>query len=75
MKSLTVLGELTGICVIVVSLSACTNEQLRRTTYDTLKATERQRCLNEVYSDCPRQGGYGEYQQQRESELKPTSTE
>ena len=64
-----------SILLVLVCLTACSSEQLRRTTYETLKATERQRCLNEAYSDCPRQGEYDEYQQQRERELNPPGSE
>lgn len=75
MKTFAFITQLSGILLIVTLLAACSSEQLRRTTYETLKATERQRCLNEAYSDCPRQGEYDEYEQQREWELKPTSSE
>ena len=64
-----------SILLVLVCLTSCSSEQLRRTTYETLKATERQRCLNEAYSDCPRQGEYDEYQQQRERELNPPGAE
>jgi len=64
-----------SILLVLVCLTACSSEQMRRTTYETLKATERQRCLNEAYSDCPRQGEYDEYQQQRERELNPPGNE
>ena len=64
-----------SILFVLVCLTACSSEQLRRTTYETMKATERQRCLNEAFSDCPRQAEYDEYQQQRERELKPPSAE
>ena len=64
-----------SILLVLVCLTSCSSEQLRRTTYETLKATERQRCLNEAYSDCPRQGEYDEYQQQRERELNPPGSE
>ena len=64
-----------SILLVLVCLTSCSSEQMRRTTYDTLKATERQRCLNEAYSDCPRQGEYDEYQQQRERELNPPGSE
>jgi hypothetical protein len=75
MKSFSVIALATGTCVVVVSLSACASEQLRRTSYETLKATERQRCLNEAYTDCPRQGNYDAYQEQRERELQPADSE
>ena len=75
MKYLTVIAQLTGICIIVTLLTACSREQLRRTSYETPKATERQRCLNEAYSDCPLQGSYDEYQQQREREWHPANSE
>ena len=64
-----------SILLVLGCLTACSSEQMRRTTYETLKATERQRCLNEAYSDCPRQGEYDEYQQQRERELNPPGSE
>jgi hypothetical protein len=74
-KTLTDISQLLTISFIATVLAACSNEQLRRTTYETLKATERQRCLNEAYSDCPRQGEYDAYQQQRERELNPPGSE
>lgn len=75
MKTLTDTSQLLTISFIATVLAACSNEQLRRTTYETLKATERQRCLNEAYTDCPRQGEYDAYQQQRERELNPPGSE
>jgi len=74
-KTLTDTSQLLTISFIATVLAACSNEQLRRTTYETLKATERQRCLNEAYTDCPRQGEYDAYQQQRERELNPPGSE
>jgi hypothetical protein len=74
-KTLTDISQLLTICFIATVLIACSSEQFRRTTYETLKATERQRCLNEAYSDCPRQGEYDAYQQQRERELNPPGSE
>jgi hypothetical protein len=74
-KTLGVIARLSAIFFITTVLAACSNEQLRRTSYETLKAAERQRCLNEAYSDCPRQGEYDEYQEQRERELNPPGNE
>jgi len=75
MKTFTLITRTTGILLTMILLTACSSEQLRRTSYETLKAAERQRCLNEAYSDCPRQGEYDDYQQQRERELQPTNSE
>jgi hypothetical protein len=74
-KTLGVIARLSAIFFITAVLAACSSEQLRRTSYETLKAAERQRCLNEAYSDCPRQGEYDEYQEQRERELNPAGSE
>ena len=75
LKTCTIISRLSGILLIATVLAACSSEQLRRTSYETLKATERQRCLNEAFSDCPRQAEYDEYQQQRERELNPPGNE
>lgn len=60
------------IPLLIFLFTACSSEQLRRTSYETLKATERQRCLNEAYSDCPRQPYYDQFQREREDELGNT---
>lgn len=75
MKCRTVITQATGIFLILVLLAGCSSEQFRRTSYETLKAAERQRCLNEAFSDCPRQAEYDEYQHQREGELNPPGRE
>lgn len=66
---------LINILLATGCLTACSSEQWRRTSYETLKATERQRCMNEAFSDCPRQAEYDEFQQQRERELELPSNE
>jgi len=66
---------LISILLATACLTACSSEQWHRTTYETLKATERQRCLNEAFSDCPRQDEYDEFQQQRERELEQPGNE
>jgi hypothetical protein len=74
-KTRTVISQLSGILFIATVLAACSSEQLRHTSYETLKATERQRCLNEAFSDRPRQGEFDEYQQERERVLNPPGSE
>jgi len=64
-----------SILLALFYLASCSSEQLRRTTYETLKATERQRCLNEDFSDCPRQPEYDDFQQERENALNPESSQ
>lgn len=66
---------LVSILLALVCLTACSSEQMRRTTYETLKATERQRCLNEGFSDCPRQAEYDDFQQKREDVLNQTGSQ
>lgn len=64
-----------SILLTSVLLVACSSDQWRRTSYETLKATERQRCLNEAFSDCPRQPYYDEFQQKRKDELEKAGSE
>ncbi len=64
-----------SILFALVCLSACSSEQMRRTTYETLKATERQRCLNEAFTDCPRQAEYDDFQEERENILTQPGSE
>jgi hypothetical protein len=63
-----------SILLVLVYLSACSSEQLRRTSYETLKAAERQRCMNEAFSDCPRQSGYDDFQLKRDEILSPADS-
>lgn len=62
---------LVSISLVLVYLSACSSEQLRRTSYETLKAAERQRCMNEAFSDCPQQPEYDDFQLKRDEILNP----
>jgi hypothetical protein len=73
MKNLSLIAGLTGM--VLVMLAACSSEQWRHTSYETLKAAGRQQCLNEAYSDCPRQPEYDEYLQEREQVVQPTNSE
>jgi hypothetical protein len=73
MKNRSLIVGLTGM--VLVMLTACSSEQWRHTSYETLKAAGRQQCLNEAYTDCPRQPEYGEYLQEREQVLQPANSE
>ena len=75
MKFATPFISYTVILLMLGGLTSCGSEQLRRTTYETIKATERQRCLNEAFSDCPRQPEYDDFQQKREEILNQTGSE
>ena len=73
MKNLSLIAGLTGMALVM--LAACSSEQWRHTSYETIKAAGRQQCLNEAYSDCPRQPEYDEYLQEREQVVQPTNNE
>jgi len=73
MKKRSLIAGLTGM--VLVMLVACSSEQWRHTSYETLKAAGRQQCLNEAYSDCPRQPEYDEYLQEREQVVQPANSE
>ena len=66
---------LINILLTLSCLTSCSSEQLRRTSYETIKAADRQRCLNEGFSDCPRQSEYDDFQQERENALNPESSQ
>ncbi len=48
--------------IIVVMLTACS----RRAVYDMLHERERQECLKQGRSDCPRAENYDKYKKQRD---------
>ncbi|NNF96476.1 MAG: hypothetical protein HKM94_06080 [Halobacteria archaeon] len=66
---------LISILLTLFFLTSCSSEQLRRTTYETIKAADRQRCLDEAFSDCPRQPEYDDFQQKREDVLNQTGAQ
>ena len=75
MKIQKVVPTLTGIVCLAILLSACSSEQVRRTSYETIKAAGRQQCLNEAYTNCPRQPEYDEYLNEREQVVQPANSE
>jgi len=73
MKKRSLIAGLTGM--VLAMLVACSSEQWRHTSYETMKAAGRQQCLNEAYTDCPRQPEYDEYLQEREQVVQPANSE
>jgi hypothetical protein len=73
MKNRSLMISLTGM--LLVMQTACSSEQWRHTSYETIKAAGRQQCLNEAYTNCPRQPDYDEYLQEREQVVQPANSE
>ncbi len=76
MKNRSSIARLTGTVLFATLLAACSSGQWRHTSYETLKAAGRQQCLNEAYTNCPRQPDYDEYSKEREQVVQqPTNSE
>ena len=54
------------LSVVVVLLTACSKQLV----YDTIHERERQECLKQGRSDCPRAESYDKYKNQREEVIK-----
>ena len=56
------------ICLICLTLPACSSDTVKRTTYGTLQNIEKQQCQKELREDCPEQDSYDAYQKQRQQQ-------
>ena len=59
------------LSVVVVLLTACSKQLV----YDTIHERERQECLKQGRSDCPRAESYNKYKQKRDEEIQLQGTE
>lgn len=55
------------VCHVVLLLQACSSGSFQRYGYDVMKNAGKQRCHQELRSDCDGQESYGAYQQTRET--------
>ena len=51
------------------SVTACTTEQARRSTYETLENIRMQRCAGSMSEDCQREGYY-DYNRKRDEAVR-----
>jgi hypothetical protein len=50
---------------MLVGISACSSEDLKRTGFETLQNVQERDCPQDLTSSCPRRGSYEKYQEQR----------
>ena len=55
-------------CCMLLVLTACNSETVKRTTYDTLQNIEKQQCQKDFSKNCPEQDSYDDYQKQRQQQ-------
>lgn len=58
--------KLIFILLITIMLSACSSEQLKRSTYGAIDNLHRQQCYKEMGSNCEKRESYDTYQDRRE---------
>ena len=75
MKNLSLIAGLTGMALVMLAACSSASEARMSGRWRTIKAAGRQQCLNEAYSDCPRQPEYDEYLQEREQVVQPANSE
>ena len=57
-----------AVCVLLLSAlaCACSSEDVRRTTYETLQNVGEQQCDKDLSGDCPERQSYDEYHRSRQ---------
>ena len=56
----------TGMVLLCVVVTACSGEDVRRTTYETLQNIGEQQCEKDLSSECPERQSYDEYRRSQQ---------
>jgi len=56
--------------LVLVLLTTSCSSRTKQALYDTINAKNRQDCLNQGRSDCPRADEYNEYEKQRKEVMQ-----
>ena len=58
------------LSIALVVLTASCSSRAKHAVYDMMHEKERQDCLQQGRTDCPRAESYNKYKQQRDEEIK-----